>query len=130
MLFLTFQAKILHCLLPSNQLADKNGYMPSSSTTVTTHASFTKKILAFFLNSIRNLMIIYRKNFLHRLHIANLFLPDLWNYVYEYGHQSESTITPLVYYDPLKYTIKAQNLEATLLAIILIYNVFCVPLPK
>ena len=58
----------------------------SSSTKVIANASFTSKILALVPNSIRNLMTACRKNFLHRLDIANLFPPDLWGYVYRFSY--------------------------------------------
>ena len=39
-------------------------------------------------------------------------------------------ITPFVYYNLLKYTIKAQSLEAMLPAIILIRGIFRVSIPE
>ena len=44
----------------------------------------------------------------------------------------EDAITPLAYYDQLKsqHTIKAQSLEATLPTMIVICEIFCMPLPE
>ena len=86
MLLLTHQAKILSHLPSLNQLADKDGYTPSSSTAFTAHASPTKKILAPVPDSIRNLMTACRKNLPHGLDIANLFPPDLWGYVHGFSY--------------------------------------------
>ena len=50
------------------------------------HMSPTKKISAPISDSIRNLMTACRNNFLHKLNIASLFLPDLWGYVYRLSY--------------------------------------------
>ena len=57
-----------------------------SSTEVTANASPTKKIPALVPDSIKNLMTAYKKIFMYRLDIANLFPPDLWGYVHGFSY--------------------------------------------
>ena len=71
------------------------GYTPLSSTVVTVHTSLMR-------TSNRNLMTACYKNLPHGLNVANRFPSDLWGYVHGFGHQPESLVAPLTYYDLLK----------------------------
>ena len=68
----------------------------------TANASLIKKTLALVPDSIRNLITAYKKKLPHELDIANPFPPDLWDYVYGFGHQPEGSIAPLAYYNLLR----------------------------
>ena len=41
--------------------------------------------------------------------MANLFPPDLWDYVNGFDYQSEGSIAPFAYYDPLKKLCSQQQ---------------------
>ena len=55
--------------------------------------------------------------------MANLSPPDLWGFVHRFGYK-------LGIKSKSQHIIKAQSLEATLLAIILICHIFCMSLPE
>ena len=88
-------------------------YTSSSSTAVTAHAFSTK-------TSNRNLMTTCQKNLLHGLDIANPFPPDLWGYAHGFGyHDVQWSLRGY-----RLHIIEVRNLEARLLAIILIHDVY------